>query len=115
MKQPKRIEVRETSCCYFDFDVPLSSLINDIQAAIDEGWEGIETYYEYYYGDSQSHTVYKLYKYREENDKEYSLRMKRLEAEKAAKEAAKDKKDKLQQIRDKLPTLSEEELKLLGL
>lgn len=115
MKQPKRIQVKETSRVHFDFEGKIQSIIDDLEASLQEGWEGIEVDYEYYYGDSQSHTVYDLYRFREENDKEYALRMKQLDAEKALKQAAKDKRDRLKQIRDKLPTLSEEELKLLGL
>lgn len=113
--QPPRIKVIEFSLHPLDFEGSLVSLMNDLKEFMSEGWEGIDSDYEYNYGDSQSHRVYKLYKFREENDKEYALRIKKLDAEEAVKQAAKEKKEKLQQIREKLLTLSEEELKLLGL
>lgn len=114
MTQTKRIKVKETSRVRFDFEGKIQYIIEDLESSLQEGWEGIEIDYEYYYGDSQS-TRYDLYRFREENDKEYTLRIKQLDAEKVLKQAAKDKRDKLQEIRAKLPTLTEEELKLLGL
>jgi len=80
---------------------------------LDAGWEGIEIEYERDYGDCHYQKVPYLYKYREENDKEYNKRMKQLEKEKAEKEKAKERK--LQQLKKDLASLSDADKKLLGM
>jgi len=110
--KPKRIQVRETQRYYADFDGPLENIIASLQADLDEGWEGIETGYDWDYGN-EKYVVYFLYKHREETDKEYDRRMKQLEKEKAEKEKAKERK--LAQLKKDLASLSDADKKLLGL
>jgi hypothetical protein len=78
-KQSKRIQVKETKQYYGDFYGTIESIISQLQSELDDGWEGIEEEYERDYGDCHDHTVYYLYKHREENDKEYARRMLHLE------------------------------------
>ena len=111
--KPKKIQVRETQRYWGDFEGSLESIIASLQADLDEGWEGIETDYEYDYGQSSPHTIYNLYKYREETEKEYEKRMRQLEKEKAEKEKAKERK--LAQLKKDLASLSDADKKLLGL
>lgn len=114
-KSTKKIQVKEVKRYWGEFTGTLKDVQLKLQKYIDEGWEGIEDDYEYDYDGSRT-IIYSLYKYRDESDAEYSLRMKWLEAEKAAKKAAQDKKNRLNQIREKVSiNLTEEELKLLGL
>jgi hypothetical protein len=107
----KRIQVKETQKYYGDFDGPLESIIASLQAELDAGWEGIESEYEWDYG-GEKYTEYNLYKHREENDKEYEKRMKQLEKEKAVK--AKAKELKLEKLKKDLASLTDDELKQLG-
>jgi hypothetical protein len=108
----KRIQVKETERYYGDFEGPLESIIYSLQADLDAGWEGLESEYDWDYGN-EKYTVYYLYKHREETDKEYEKRMKQLEKEKANK--VKEKERKLQQLRKDLASLSASDKKLLGL
>jgi len=108
----KRIQIKETQRYWGDFEGPLDSIIASLQADLDAGWEGIESEYDYGYGDDERYIVYYLYKHREENDKEYNKRMKQLEKEKAEKTKAKERK--LQQLKKDLANLTEDELKQLG-
>ena len=109
MSKPERIKVKETKRFCGE---ELSGSFNDIKLGfnqyINEGWEGLEYDYEYDYD-------YNLYKWREETDKEYDLRMKKLEKENSVKEAKNERKNKLAKVKEKLSYLTEEELKLLGL
>jgi hypothetical protein len=89
-----RIQVKETSKYYGDFEGSLESIISSLQSELDAGWEGIETEYERDYGDCHDHEVPYLYKHREETDKEYDKRMKLLEKEKAEKLKAKERRRK---------------------
>ena len=73
--------IKETKEYYGDFYGTLESIISQLQSELDDGWEGIEEEYERDYGDCHDHKVYYLYKYREETDKEYNTRMKKLEKE----------------------------------
>jgi hypothetical protein len=107
----KRIQVKETQKYYGDFDGTLESIITSLQSELDAGWEGLESEYEWDYG-GEKYTEYNLYKFREENDKEYEKRMKQLEKEKAVKAKAKERK--LQQLKKDLANLTEDELKQLG-
>ena len=75
------------------------------------GWEGIESDWEWDYG-GEKETVYHLYKFREENDKEYEKRLKQREKEKADKAKAKERK--LEQLKKDLANLTKDELKQLG-
>ena len=110
----KRIQVKETQKYYGDFDGTLESVIASLQAELDAGWEGIESEYEWDYGyGGEKYTVYHLYKFREENDKEYEKRLKQLEKEKAVKAKAKERK--LKQLKKDLASLSDEEKELLNL
>ena len=93
-KQPARIQVKETQRYWGDFDGSLESIIVSLQADLDAGWEGIETEYEWSYGDCDKHEVFYLYKHREETDKEYDKRMKLLEKEKSEKIKAKERRRK---------------------
>ena len=99
-----KIKVKETKKYYGDFDCSLESIIASLQADLDDGWEGIESDYEY---------GYYLYKHREETDKEYDKRMKLLEKEKAEKAKAKERK--LKQLKKDLASLSDTDKKHLGL
>ena len=108
----KRIQVKETERYYGDFEGSLESIIYSLQADLDAGWEGLESDYEYDYGN-EKYTVYYLYKHREENDKEYKKRMKLLETEKQQKEKA--KAQKLEKLKKELSSLSKEEKEQLGL
>ena len=108
----KRIQVKETQRYWGDFDCSLESIIASLQADLDAGWEGIETEYERDYGDCDPHKVYYLYKHREETDKEYEKRMKQLEKEKAEKVKAKERH--LKQLKKDLASLTDDELKQLG-
>jgi hypothetical protein len=103
----KRIQVKETQRYWGDFEGPLDSIISSLQRELDAGWEGIESEYCRDYGDE-----YYLYKHREETDKEYEKRMKQLEKEKAEKAKAKERK--LQQLKKDLASLTDDELKQLG-
>ena len=89
-----RIQVKETSKYYGDFEGSLESIISQLKLELDEGWEGIETKYERDYGDCHDHEVPYLYKHREETDKEYEKRMKLLEKEKEEKLKAKERRRK---------------------
>ena len=111
----KRIKVKETA--YLDrsnFAGKLEDIVAKLQDWMSEGeWEGIERYTDGGY-DLYSPIVeyYRLYKHREENDKEYAKRVKRLEKEKADKVKAKERK--LQQLKKELDNLTEDELEQLG-
>ena len=108
----KRIQVKETQKYYGDFDGSLESIITSLQAELDAGWEGIESEYEWDYG-GEKYIEYYLYKHREETDKEYEKRLKKLEKEKADK--AKVKERKLKQLKKDLASLTDEEKELLNL
>ena len=105
----KRIQVKETKRYYGDFEGKLEDIIASLQADLDAGWEGIDIEYVDYDGAVE----YYLYKFREENDKEYEKRVKQLEKEKAEKEKAKERK--LQKLKKDLASLSDADKKLLGL
>jgi hypothetical protein len=109
----KRIKVKETQRYWGDFEGSLVSIISSLQAELDAGWEGIEIEYERNYGDCHDQEVPYLYKYREENDKEYEKRVKQLEKEKAVK--AKAKELKLEKLKKDLASLTDEEKELLNL
>lgn len=85
-KQLKRIQVKVTERYWGDFEGQLTDIITSLQNAIDDGWEGIESDCEPY----EDYTSFYLYKFREENDKEYNKRMKQLEKEKEQKLKAKE-------------------------
>jgi hypothetical protein len=104
----KRIQVKETEQYWGDFQGTLESLIAALQAELDDGWAGLE-----YYCESYDDGAYYLYKFREENDKEYNKRMKLLETEKQQKEKA--KAQKLEKLKKELSSLSKEEKEQLGL
>jgi hypothetical protein len=104
----KKIKVKETQRYWGDFDGTLESLITSLQRELDAGWEGIEIESGYYDEPDE----YYLYKHREETDKEYEKRMKQLEKEKADKAKAKERK--LQQLKKDLASLTDDELKQLG-
>ena len=105
----KRIQVKVRERYWDDFDGTLESIIAGLQSALDAGWEGIEVDSEPY----EDYITYYLYKFREENDKEYEKRVKQLEKEKADKAKAKERK--LAQLKKDLANLSEDELKQLGI
>ncbi len=107
-----RIQVKETEKYYGDFEGSLESIISSLQSELDAGWEGIETKYERDYGDCHDHEVPYLYKHRPETDKEYEKRIKQLEKEKAVK--AKAKELKLEKLKKDLASLTDDELKQLG-
>jgi len=109
--QPKKIQVKETKRYWGDFDGKLEDIIAYLQVKLDAGWEGIESEYEWDYG-GEKYIEYYLYKHREENDKEYKKRMKQLEKEKADKAKAKERK--LKQPKKELASLTDDELKQLG-
>ena len=108
MTEP-RIKVKETQRYWGDFYGSLESIIASLQKDLNDGWEGIEEYWEQY----SDRSVPYLYKHREETDKEYEKRMKQLEKEKTEKEKAKERK--LQQLKKDLSSLSDADKKLLGL
>jgi len=108
----KRIQVKETKRHYGDFEGKLEDIIASLQEELDAGWEGLESEYDYGYGDDERYIVYNFYKHREENDKEYAKRVKQLEKEKVEKAKAKERK--LQQLKKDLANLTEDELKQLG-
>ena len=105
----KRIQVKETQRYWGDFEGTLESIITSLQSELDAGWVGIEEEWEQY----SAHTVPYLYKFREETDKEYEKRMKKLEKEKADKAKAKERK--LKQLKKDLASLNDADKKLLGL
>lgn len=107
----KRIQVKETQHYCRDFDGKLEDIIASLQAELDAGWEGIESEYAWDYG-GEKYIEYYLYKFREETDKEYEKRVKQLEKEKAEKAKAKERK--LQQLKKDLASLTDDELKQLG-
>ena len=107
----KRIKVKETQRYWGYFEGSLESIIASLQKELDDGWEGIESEYEWDYG-GEKYTEYYLYKHREETDKEYEKRMKQLEKEKAEKAKAKERK--LKQLKKDLASLTDEEKELLG-
>ena len=110
--QPKKIQVKETQRYWGDFEGSLESIIASLQKELDDGWEGIESEYEWDYG-GEKYTEYYIYKHREETDKEYEKRMKQLEKEKVVK--AKVKELRLEQLKKDLASLTDEEKELLGL
>ena len=97
-----RIQVKEFQRYWGDFDGTLESLIAALKTELDAGWAGLEC----------ENGAYYIYKFREENDKEYEKRMKQLEKEKAEKVKAKERK--LQQLKKDLASLTDDELKQLG-
>lgn len=105
----KRIKVKETAeVDEYYFTGELKQIIEMLQQWMNEGeWEGIE--YDHYLHENSG---YYLYKFREETDKEYEKRLKQLEKEKADK--AKAKELKLEQLKKDLASLSDDELKQLG-
>ena len=107
----KKIKVKEIQKYYGDFDGTLESIIVALQAELDAGWEGIESDWEWDYG-GEKYIEYYLYKHREETDKENEKRMKQLEKEKAVK--AKAKELKLEKLKKDLASLTDDELKQLG-
>jgi hypothetical protein len=107
--KPPRIKVKETTR-YWDEEGSLEKIISSLQSYLEKGWEGLEIEYERDYGDCDAHRVPYLYKYREETDKEYEKRVEQLE--KVKTEA---KKNKLQQLKKDLDSLSAADKKLLGL
>ena len=120
MTEP-RIKVKVTKeyaweDCTGDFD----SVISHIQDLKDE-WVGIEAYtdggYDMY---SPTYTAFRLYKFREENDKEYKDRMRRLECEnkeklREEKRKLKEKKERFTQLKKEISSLNDDDKKLLGL
>jgi hypothetical protein len=107
-----KIKVKETQRYWGDFEGSLEGIISQLQADLDEGWQGIESDYEYgYYGEKS--ISYNLYKHREETDKEYDKRMKQLEKEKAEKVKARERH--LKQLKKDLASLSDTDRKHLGL
>ena len=90
MTEP-RIKVKETQMyCSDYFEGKFEDIIASLQERIDEGWEGIEEYWEQY----ADCPYYRLYKHREETDKEYEKRMKQLERQKEQKLKEKEKRRK---------------------
>jgi primosomal protein N'' len=88
-KLPKRIKVKVTERIYEDFfEGSVDRVIADLQIHKELGWEGIVLEYDY------ENTCYYFYQYREENDKEYNARLKRLEKDKELKENQKQKRFK---------------------
>ena len=90
----KRIQVKETTEYWGEFEGSLVHIITDLQSKLDEGWEGIEMEYERDYGDCHAHKVPYLYKHRPETDKEYEKRMKQLEKQKEEELKAKERRRK---------------------
>ncbi len=106
----KRIQVKETAIIDAPFEGKLKDIIAQLQDWMNEGeWEGIDIEYVDYDGAVE----YYLYKFREENDKEYNKRVKQLEKEK--EEKAKAKERKLEKLKKDLASLSDADKKLLGL
>jgi hypothetical protein len=105
----KRIQVKETTRVdVYNFEGKLEQIISELQEWMNEDkWEGIEVEYDLY-----GNVVYSLYKHREETDKEYNKRIKQLEKEKADKAKAKERK--LKQLKKDLASLTDDELKQLG-
>ena len=52
-----RIQVKETKRYWGDFEGSLGSIISSLQSELDDGWEGIETGYEWPYSQRQNHEV----------------------------------------------------------
>lgn len=86
--QPKRIQVKVTERYWGDFEGPLKDIMASLQKELDNGWVGIESHCEPY----EDFTSFYLYKFREENDKEYNKRMNELEKQKRQEIAAKEKR-----------------------
>ena len=105
----KRIQVKETTRVdVYNFEGKLEQIISELQEWMNEDkWEGIEVEYDLY-----GNVVYSLYKHREETDKEYNKRIKQLEKEKADKAKAKERK--LEKLKKDLASLTDDELKQLG-
>jgi hypothetical protein len=88
-KPPERIKVKDIERIYEDyFEGPIDKVIADLQRHKELGWEGIMLSYDY------ENTCYYLFRHREENDKEYNARLKRLEKDKELKEKQKQKRFK---------------------
>jgi hypothetical protein len=114
MTEP-RIKVKETTeIDASNFTGKLEYLITQLQDWMNEGeWEGIEEYTDGGYDlSSPILEYYRLYKFRVETDEEYEKRMKQLEKEKAVKAKAKERK--LEQLKKDLASLTDDELKQLG-
>jgi hypothetical protein len=107
----QKIKIKETSV--FDLQLiegSLEVIIADLQKLKNEGgWCGIEIEYGYY-GDPNE---YILYKYREETDEEYQKHIERIKWAEEKKEQ--QKKKRLQNLKEELDSLTEDELKELGL
>jgi hypothetical protein len=105
----KRIQVKETTRVdVYNFEGKLEQIISELQIWMNEDkWEGIEVEYDY-----DGNIEYSLYKHREETDKEYNKRIKQLEKEKAEKAKAKERK--LEKLKKDLASLTDDELKQLG-
>ena len=107
----QKIKIKETS----EFDLQLIEgslevLISNLQKLKNEGgWSGIEIEHGYY-GDPNE---YILYKYREETDEEYQKRIDRIKFAEEKKEQ--QKKKRLQELKEELDSLTDDQLKQLGL
>ena len=120
MTEP-RINVKVTKSFNWEgFNGDFDSIISQIQDLKDE-WVGVEAYTDGGYDiHSPVYTAFRLYKFREENDKEYKDRMKRLEYDnkvklREEKRKLKEKKERLKQLKKEISSLSEDDKKLLGL
>jgi hypothetical protein len=120
MPEP-RIKVKVTQGFSWDnYTGEFDSVISLIQDLKDE-WVGIEAYTDGGYDiHSSVYTAFRLYKFREENDKEYKERMRRLEYEnkqklREEKRKLKEKKERFKQLKKEISSLSDDDKKLLGL
>ena len=109
----KRIQVKETARCYIDFEGSLQSIVSELQTELNNGWEGIETDYEYDFGSSESYKVWFFYKHRKETDQEYAIRLYQLKEEADLKE--KTKQNRLERLKKELESLTDAEREQLGL
>jgi len=120
MTEP-RIKVKVTQVFSWDnYTGEFDSVISLIQDLKDE-WVGIEAYTDGGYDiHSSVYTAFRLYKFREENDREYKDRMWRLECEnkeklREEKRKLKEKKERLKQLKKEISSLNDDDKKLLGL
>jgi predicted metalloprotease len=121
MTEESRIKVKVTKNFGW-YTGDLDSVISNLQELKDEGgWVGVETYTDGGYDiHSDVFTAFRLYKFREENDKEYKDRMRRVEYDKKQqlikeKRELKKKKERLKKLKKEISSMSAEDKKLLGL
>ena len=84
----KKVKETELVSC-LQLEGSFEKIFSNLERYKDEGWEGLEFDKSYYY-----RCEFELYKWRLETDKEYEIRIKKLDKEEQKKEKAKERRRK---------------------